>query len=360
MIEESAASVRTERLRALTINHRTVPLAVLEQVTLPPARALALTRELLAHGVEAVVLSTCHRTELYWTSNSAGHEALLETAFQECTPGAWPAGPGGLDRLRGDRAARHLLRVAAGLESVLVGESEVLGQIRGAFEAAHAAGVREPALVELFRDALRFGRRVRARTRIGAGALSVASAAVQLLRRSQRDLRRSTVLVVGAGTVGLRVVRHLVAERVGRCVLFNRTLARAQAAAVESGVVAAPLDELAGWLGRADGLVVAAQVSVPLVTAEMVRAARAGVAPPLVVMDASMPRAVDPGVAGVAGVALSDLSTLEALVEEHRAEREAEIPLVESLLEETLRSRERRERRRLAWVRGLTARKVAG
>ncbi len=360
MIEESPASVRTERLRALTITHRTAPLALLERVALPPARALALARELRGRDVEVVVLSTCHRTEVYWSSRTPAHDAQVEAAFRERTAGAWPAAERALARLRGDPVTRHLLRVAAGLDSVLVGEAEVLGQIRGAFEGAQATGVREPALVELFRDALRFGRLVRARTRIGSGALSVASAAVQLLRRTQQDLRRCTVLVVGAGTVGARVVRHLAAERVGRCVLLNRTLARAEATARESGVLAAPLDELPAWLGRANALVVAAQVGAPLVTTEMVRAARPGAAPPLVILDASMPRAVDPEVAELPGTDLSDLSALQALVESHRAEREAEIPRVESLLEETLRSRERRERRRLAWVSGAAARGMAG
>ncbi|HEV8357889.1 MAG TPA: glutamyl-tRNA reductase [Gemmatimonadales bacterium] len=355
MPEESPSPARPERLRALSIHHPSASLEELERVTLSPAAAHQLCRRLLESGVSAVVLSTCHRAELYWESRDPIHDQLAESALRASAPGGWSGLEGKVCRLRGEVAAYHLLRVAAGLESVLVGEAEVVGQIRSAVEIADRAGMRARILVELFRDALRFGRLARARTRIGEGALSVASAAVQLLHCTHRDLGECTVLVVGAGTVGLRVVRHLLAERVGRCVLLNRTLARAEAAAEESGVTAAPLDELPEWLAQASAVVVAAQADAPLLTAETVRAARAGAAPPprpLVIMDASMPRAVDPAVAGIADVLLRDLSGLEALVESNRARREAEIPVVEALLEDTLAARRRREQRHHAWLLG--------
>ena len=361
MHEESTAPARTDRLRALSIHHRTASLEELERVALSPAAAQRLCRRLLESGLHAVVLSTCHRVELYWESRDATDDEQAESALRASASGGWSGLEGKLRRLRGEVVACHLLRVAAGLESVLVGEAEVVGQIRCAVETADRAGMRARILVELFRDALRFGRLARARTRIGEGALSVASAAVQLLRRAHRDLGECTVLVVGAGTVGLRVVRHLLAERVGRCVLLNRTLARAEAAADESRVTAAPLDELPAWLAQASAVVVAAQADAPLLTAETVRAARAGVRPrPLVIMDASMPRAVDPDVAGIADVLLRDLSGLEALVEDNRARREAEIPLVEALLEDTLAARRRREQRHHEWRLGAAARQTAG
>jgi glutamyl-tRNA reductase len=353
MTEEFPASARTARLRAITINHRRAPLEVLERVALSPAAAQQLCRSLLSRGVSSVILSTCHRTEVYWDSDGALHDALVEAALRMSVPGPWPFDRGSASRLDGEAVQRHLLRVAAGLESVLLGEAEIAGQVRDAAAAASAAGMRAPALVELFRDAMRFGRLVRSRTRIAAGALSVAGAAVKLLRETYPDLRDCTVLVIGAGKVGRGVVRHLVAERVGRCVLVNRTLARAEAAALFNRVSAAPLDELPVWLAEANAVVVAARTEVPLLTAEMVRSARAGRLTPLVIMDASMPRAVDPQVGTLAGVRLQDLSGLEAVVEQNRLRREAEIPAVEALLDDMLEACRRREQRRQAWERSI-------
>lgn len=361
MPKESPPSARTDRLRALSINHRTASIEELERIALSPPAAQQICRRLTESGVPAVVVSTCHRTELYWESRHASLDQIAESVLCAGAPDGWTGLQGRVQRLRGEAVAYHLFRVTAGLESMLVGEAEVVGQIRSALEAADRAGMRGPALVELFRDALRFGRQARARTRIGEGALSVASAAVQLLRRTHHDLSRCTVLVVGAGNVGLRVVRHLLAERVGRCVLLNRTLARAEAAVEAREITAAPLGELPAWLGRASAVVVAAQADTPLLTAEMVRAARHGAGSgTLVIMDASMPRAVDPAVAESPGVLLQDLSGLQTLVDQNRGQREAEIPRVEALLEETLAARRRREQRHLAWLLGQTAGQPAG
>ncbi|MGQ0703118.1 MAG: glutamyl-tRNA reductase [Gemmatimonadales bacterium] len=362
MIEAPSSSGRAARLCALTINHRSAPLEDLEQVALSPAACEALGQSLLRRGIEGVPLSTCHRTELYWESRTTGDDAVAEATLRSSVPGPWPGAGPTVQRLQGEAAIRHLFRVAAGVESVLVGEAEVVGQIRRALELAHSAGVRSPLLTELFHDALRFGRLVRSRTRIGQGALSIASAAVQLISGIQDGLEDGMILVVGAGKVGQKVVRHLRSERV-RCVLLNRTLARAQAAAQESGVVAAPLSDLPAWLARARAVVVAAQAESRVITADMMRAVRqrtGGGKRPIVIMDASMPRAVDPEVAAIPGVILHDLSGLEAVVEQNRVRREAEIPRVEALLEDALRRAARREQRRLEWERSKGARRLAG
>ncbi len=317
---------------------------------LSPAAARRVCSSLRQRGVEAVVLSTCHRTELYWCSAAAGDDGLAESSLRTAAPGPWPDPATSVHHLSGEAVVRHLLRVAAGLESVLLGETEVLGQVRAAAEAARGDDNSAPALGDLFRDAIRFGRRARSETGIGAGALSLASVAVNLVRRDHPDLGERTVLVVGAGSVGLRVVRHLTAERVGRCVLLNRTPATAEAAADRTGVLAAPLAELPRWIMEADAVIVAVRADAFLVTPEMVRGARRGRRTGrLVILDASMPRAVDPAVGRIAGVRAWDLSGLETLVRENRARREAEIPRVEALLEEALAMHRRREQRRLEW-----------
>lgn len=363
MIEEPGSSGPSARLRALALHHRIATVAELERVALTAPAAEALCGRLLARGIPSVPLSTCHRTELYWESRDPADDARARELLGNSIPATLPGETPGFGALRGEPVIRHLYRVAAGLESALVGESEILGQVRSAVELATAAGVRSRALRELFRGALHFGGLARTRTRIGQGALSIASAAVQLLDGIRKDQPEGLVLIVGAGTIGQKILRHLNACRRDRLVLINRTLARAEAAARPRGAIAGPLTELPRWLVRADAVIVAAQSESRLLTADLVRSAgpgRRAQAEPLVIMDLSMPRAVDPEVAGIAGVVLKDLSSLEAIVGSNRIRREAEIPRVEALLEESLRQVRRRDERRLLWERGIRRQERTG
>jgi glutamyl-tRNA reductase len=282
-----------------------------------------------------VVLSTCNRTELYSyavhpTDHARAEDLLMAAAQGGAPPRERFAQADGLP------AAAHLFRVAAGLESLVVGEAEVLGQVRHAIEVAEDAGTAGFFLSGLFRAALRFGGRARSETGIGTGALSVASASIQLLGRVHSDLSSCTVLVVGAGVTGIKAARHLAAERVGRLVLANRTAQRAIDAAAELGGEAVPLESLNDWLARADAVITAAQVDRPLVTADAVARARAGNRRPLALIDVSLPRAIDPACASLPGVILHDLSGLEQIVAHNRARREREIPRVTALLEHEL------------------------
>ncbi len=362
MIKELGSSGQTARLRALTLHHRIAALAELERVALTASAADILRDRLHSCGISSVPLSTCHRTELYWESRDAADDARARELLGATVPATLPRIPC-FHALRGEQVVRHLYRVAAGLESALVGESEIVGQVRTALELATAAGVRSRALGELFRGALHFGGLARTRTRIGHGALSIASAAVQLLSGIREDQPEGLVLVVGAGTMGKKILRHLRACRRDRSVLINRTLARAELAARQTDAVPAALSELPRWLARADAVVVAARSESRLLTADLVRSARPGQrAPsaPLVIMDLSMPRAVEPEVAGIPGVVLRDLSSLEAIVGSNRLRREAEIPRVEALLEEALRLVRRRDERRLLWERDIDRQERAG
>jgi glutamyl-tRNA reductase len=164
----------------------------------------------------------------------------------------------------------------------------------------------------------------------------VASASIRLLARARPDLSACTVLVVGAGTTALKAARHLRAERVGRLVLANRTPQRAEAAAAELGAEAVALEDLPRLLVGFDAIVAAAQVERPLITAAMLDQARAGASEPLVLIDVSLPRAIDPACAELAGVVMHDLSGLEEIVAHNRALREREIPRVVALLEQEL------------------------
>jgi glutamyl-tRNA reductase len=321
-------------IRLHSISHRTAALGDLECMALSGAAQAALRQSLRAAGIHAVVLCTCNRTELYWHSARPADDAAAEEALLACAPAGTAPPREAFASVRGLAAARHLFRVAAGLESLVVGESEVLGQMRDAIDAAERDETAGFFLSGLFRAALRFGGRARSETGIGAGALSIASAAVQLLARVHEDLTRCTVLVVGAGMTGLKAARHLRAERVGTLVLMNRTMQRASEAAAELEAHAAPLEDLAYWLARADAVVAAVQVDAPIVTAELLRSVRPmRRAPTLALLDLSLPRAIDPACGAIGGVAHRDLSGLEQIVAHNRARREREIPRVEALLE---------------------------
>jgi len=323
------------RFHALSVSHRSATLAELEQAALSPSTLSWLDSRLTAERIQAVALTTCHRTELFWWERGARDRFAMTTAISEVL------GSGFVEqkavRLSGAAAARHLFRISAGLESVILGEAEILGQVRTAAERAAQVGTMGPELGMLFRAGVRFGREARATTRIGVGSLSLASAAVRVVQAVIPDLSQATVLVVGAGDTGFRTARHLAAERVGRCVVLNRTAGRAHRVAEATGAMAAPLTELCGRLSGADAVIAAIRVARPILTAAALRACLdESHTLPRIVVDLSLPRAVDPGVRGVPGVRLHDLSELTDTVNRHLTRRQAEVPRVEAMLEHAL------------------------
>jgi glutamyl-tRNA reductase len=336
MLSVRAPGVGLAALRTITLNHRAAGFEHLAKLALPAAAQAGLRRRLQQIGLETVLLCTCNRTELYWHARSDEDDRLAASTFRSAIAPGPTLEDASLPLLTGLAAARHLMRVAAGLESLVVGESEVLGQVREAIETAEREGTAGIFLPTLFRAALHLGGRVRSETRIGQGALSVASAAVQLLARVHPEVRTRTVVVLGAGVTGLKAARHLRAEGVERIVLLNRTVERARAAAADLGLEAGSLEDLPRWLAEADAVLAAVHVEAPLIGAESVRAARHGRATPLALLDLSLPRAIDSACAAIEGVVLHDLSGLEQVVAGNRALREREIPRVEAVLEREL------------------------
>ncbi|HEY3215025.1 MAG TPA: glutamyl-tRNA reductase [Candidatus Eisenbacteria bacterium] len=324
-------------LRVLSISHRTASFDELERMALSSGQRSELLRHMARHRVPGVVLCTCNRIELYWWSRGSADDAAAEGCLLSSVRSEVPPPRDRFARRSGAVAARHLFRVAAGLESLVVGEGEVLGQVREAIEEAEGLDAAGSLLPALFRAALRCAGRARTETGIGSGALSAASAAVQLLIRIHPDLERRLVVVVGAGATGRKVAKHLRAEGVQRIVIVNRSPEPAREVATELGGRAAALDELPAWLAEADAAFFAVETSAPLVTAADLGAAR----PPLAarrlgLIDLSLPRAVDPACARLPGVVLHDLSGLEEIVAHNRAQREREIPRVEALLDREL------------------------
>jgi glutamyl-tRNA reductase len=329
-------------LRAITISHRTVGLGALPSYSLGCDQATALHTALTAGGTGSLVLATCNRTELYWQSHSAAHDSqvrtMLSQALRAPAVGVVPT------PLSGGAAAAHLMRVASGIESVVVGEAEILGQVRAALDACPGAGA---FLTGVVRAAVRAGRMARAETAVALGAQSVASAAVRLLA-DVVDLSTARVAVVGAGDTGSRAARRLGALGARRILVLNRTAQRAAAVGV-SGLESGGLDRLPDALVDADAILFAVAVTAPLVSAEMLVAAdgrRQG--RPLTLVDLSMPPAVEP--VDTAGVTRLDLGTVERVLADDHRRRAAELPHVEAVIGRELAILERAMARRAAWL----------
>ncbi|MGE0816355.1 MAG: glutamyl-tRNA reductase [Vicinamibacterales bacterium] len=311
-----------ETLRALTLNHRTVGLHALSDASVGADHAAALHARLHEAGVASVVLATCNRTELYWQARTPDDDRIVLDAFaatvRACVVPHF---------FRGDAAAEHLFRVCSGLESLVLGEAEILGQVRSALDICGHAG---PFLTGVVRAALRTGRAARAETAIGVGATSVASASVKLLATHLR-LAESRVLVVGAGATGLKVARQLRALGVKALVLANRTRERAAAQAGLVDAESVGLDDLAREVAAADAVVGAAAAPDVLVTEAMLAAAvsaRGGGL--LVTVDLSMPPVI--AAPDLAGLVRLDLPAIDRHVAREHDKRAGEIPKVDAVV----------------------------
>src|SRR5215211_3578283 len=223
------------------VSHKTAPVEVREKLALPESLQQELLTK-LSQREEVMLVSTCNRVELYLVSSERrrAHERAL-TLLVEI------AGPEVADHLyerHGEQAALHLFRVAASLDSMVVGEPQILGQVKEAFELAQRAGTARGELARTCGAAFACAKRVRTETGIGRAAISMASAAVELASKIFGGLDGRSVLVVGAGEIAALAVRHLAAAGAGQVVVTNRTFPRAEALAAEVGGVARPFEEL--------------------------------------------------------------------------------------------------------------------
>ena len=313
------------KLTLVGISHHNAPVELRERVALDPAAAAAFGASL---GAESVVLSTCNRTELYLvrdeTAEELGVQALLELAGDHADE-LRPA----LYRLGDEAAALHLFRVAGGLDSLIPGEGEILGQVRAAFEA----GSTGPVLDRLFRQALNAGRRVRVETAIGESPASVPSAAAALAQQVFGELEGRRVLVLGAGKMSEAAARNLVSRGAEIAFVANRTLGHGEELARKLGARALALEEIAAELEHTD--VVIASTSAPGVvvaraTVAMALRARKGRA--LLFVDLAVPRDLDPEINDLDGCFLYDIDDLEAVVAETISGRRSEAARAEKLV----------------------------
>jgi glutamyl-tRNA reductase len=306
----------------LGINHRTAPVALREKVAFSEERLLAALRALRQEvGVaEVVILSTCNRTELYWAGSASGAEL---SQWLERHHGNNLDLASSLYVHQESRAVEHAFSVASGLDSMVLGEAQILGQLKDAYRAAQQAGSTGPSLNKLFQAAFSAAKRVRSETRIGENAVSLASATVSLARRVYSDLSAHTALMVGAGDMNALAARHFISAGVKRMVIANRSLGRAQALAAELKAHAVGLDALDHELAQADIVITCTASPVPLITKAAAEAAiRARRRRPIFMVDLAVPRDIDPAVADLEDVYLFSIDDLQQLIDENRQQRE--------------------------------------
>lgn len=324
-------------LLAIGINHQTAPVDLRERVAFAehalPGALAALKRQ---PGVrEVVLLSTCNRTELYAATEDDGKALDAWLASHPADEPAMRQDLGAyLYRHEGPDAVRHLFRVATGLDSLVLGEPQILGQVKQAWASARGAGTLGGQLDRLFQQAFVTAKRARTDTRIGANPVSVASTAVRLAQASFARPGDSVALLVGAGETIELVARHLAQSKVKRLLVANRTLAHAQALASRHGGVALPLDELERHLSEADIVFSATASREPVITRAQVEAALAQRRHrPMLLMDLAVPRDIESGVAALADAFLYTIDDLERAVEENRASRREAAEAAESIVE---------------------------
>jgi glutamyl-tRNA reductase len=308
------------KLFLVGISHRHAPVEVRERVALGPKEAAALARELVAGGGECVCLSTCNRTELYTVGDGAESQSLEMLRIiggDEVAALSY--------RLTDHAAALHLFRVAAGLDSLVPGEGEILGQVRAAYEA----GATGPQQNRLFHDALHAGKKARAQTTIAESPASVPSAGAALAQQVFGDLTGRRAVIVGAGKVGELAARSLAARGVELVAVANRSDERGEELARRFGAQAIPMERLAAQLGSADVVVTCTSAPGFLLRPEHIRERKGR---PLFLIDLAVPRDVDPAVNEIDGCYLYDIDDLEAVVQASLSSRRREAERAEAIV----------------------------
>ncbi|MFG6137622.1 glutamyl-tRNA reductase [Halomonas sp. B23F22_10] len=322
-------------LLALGINHRTAAVEVREQVAFTPAQLETALTELrgLPEVQEAAVLSTCNRTELYCVTGESGERAVLDwlgrfhgLAVEELTRCAY--------HYMDDEAARHLMRVAVGLDSMVLGEPQILGQLKEAYQVARQARGMGGELESLFQQTFAVAKRVRTETGIGRNPVSVAYAAVSLASRIFDDFSRSPALLIGAGETIELVARHLHEAGVRHLTVANRTRERAEQLAAPLGGQAITLDEIPEALVEADIVISSTAAPLPILGKGMMeRALKKRRHRPVFMVDIAVPRDIEPEVGDLSDVFLYTVDDLEEVIEENRRHRQVAADEAESLIE---------------------------
>ncbi len=327
-------------LLVVGMNHRTAPIDVREQVAFSDIEVrdiLSRTRSEQTLG-EMLVLSTCNRTEFYGLSRDNGAaEMYIRNLIVRQKQVDLASHPGYAYTLSDVESARHLIRVATGLDSMLLGEPQILGQVKQAHQLSVESGACGLVLNRLLQAAIIAGKRVRTETRLGGGAVSVASAASELAGKIFRDLSTRSVLLIGAGEMGELTARHMLERGVSDLTIANRTFSKALELSRELEGKALPLNRVEEALGSADIVISSTGASEPIISEAQMRAIvskRSG--RPIYIIDIAVPRDFEPRIERLDGVFLHNLDSMNLLVEKGLEERRGEIPKAEVIVEEEL------------------------
>ncbi|WP_019588075.1 glutamyl-tRNA reductase [Deinococcus apachensis] len=312
------------------LNHQTAPVEVRERAAVRAGEEGAILSHLSLHAREVMLLATCNRTEVYL----AGIEGDPVSAFE----GAWGhALEGHLYVHRGDAAVAHLYRVAAGLDSLVIGETQIQGQVKRAWQEAHARGLSGTLLNKIAQGALAAGKRVRSETGLSDKVVSVSSAAVELAQAALGDLTRRTALILGAGETAELTLTHLRAAGVRDVIVVNRTEARARQLADKLGGRACAAEYLHEVLPEADVVIASSAAPHHVLNGVGVEAALAGrPGRPMFLIDISVPRILAPDIAAVPGAHLYNLDDLTAIVSRNLQSRRAALPRAEAIIREAV------------------------
>ncbi len=323
------------------ISHRTASIELRERVAFRVEQACEAADQLRARGIlkEAVILSTCNRTEVYGITRerTADNLRAMETFIASYHQVPQQEFNAALYRHTDREVVRHIYRVAAGLDSMLLGESEILGQVREAYRVAMDHGATGRVLNRLFQSALEVGKRIRTETQIATRPMSVAFAGVKQAEALLRGLENQRVLIVGAGVTSEQVVKHLCDRGVPQFRILNRTLENAKALVARYGGEVLSWEKLPEVLDWPDLIVSSVSTPEPIISRQMVETAMVARGHrPLMMMDLGVPRNIAVDVREVPNVELSDIDGLREVVEENKKAREEEIPRALALIDDQI------------------------
>ena len=321
------------------LNHRTAPVEVRERVSFTAEQSRKAAEELRSRGIlqETLVLSTCNRSEIYGVPPETSHECApglssFLSEFHSVRPDVLSIS---LYHHYDREAVRHLFRVSAGLDSMLLGEAEILGQVREAYRYAHENGATGPVLNRLFQGALEVGKRVRSETELGTRPMSVASAGVKLAERIFGKMNDRSALVLGAGTISEQVVNQLRDRGIARLFIMNRSRERADELATRVGGRVVAWGEWDAALTTADVVVSSVASEEPVLRREILQAAmtaRGNRA--LFLMDLGLPRNIEASAAELYNIYMYNIDDLTEIVAQNRNARESEVPKAETIVDE--------------------------
>ena len=310
-------------LVALGINHKTASIALREKIAFSPDQMVDALQQLklLNKGCEAVILSTCNRTELYCHNTSSGELIDWLVGFHSISKSELQQS---LYSHQNETAVQHLMRVACGLDSLVLGEPQILGQIKQAYSTAKSAGSIALMMDKLFQRTFSVAKKVRTETNIGANAVSVAFAAVSLAKQIFSELSQTNVLLIGAGETIELVAKHLIEAGATNITVANRTIARAQTMTNEIGGTAITLSQIPDHLAQSDVVISSTASTLPILGKGMVETAtKSRRHQPMLLIDIAVPRDIESQVGDLDDVYLYTVDDLQGIVEQNMASRRA-------------------------------------